>query len=294
MNTRAGRHAASIAIIASLFWATTTVAARADDVPGGFDPQKPEQLEEVGIEEHRDTQLPLDAKFRNQDGEVTTLRDIFRGDVPVILSLNYSNCPMLCSTQLTGLTNSLRSLEWSAGTHFRVVSVSIDPEEEPRRAKETRDKYAELYGRGTAGWSFLVGPQSSIDAVAEAVGFNYTFLPENGQYAHAAVAVLCTPDGRISRYLYGVAFPEQTLRLSLVEASEGKIGGPGEQLLLYCFHYDPNTGTYAPRAARLVMSVGGCVTVMAMIAGVLMLRSREPTRVATDEIETDSHSSDHN
>lgn len=236
---------------------------------------KPEEIQNAGVDEHLDQQIPLDAVFRNEEGRVVRLREVFNGDLPVILSLNYSNCPMLCSLQLTGLTNSLKQLEWSAGKEFRVVSVSIDPSEQPHRALETRQKYLRLYGRGSSGWQFLVGKQSSIDQVTDAVGFRYQFVPERNEYAHPAVAVLCTPDGRISRYLYGIDFPEQTMRLSLVEASEGKIGDSGDQLLLFCFHYDPATGTYAPRAARLAMSVGGCFTVLVLSGGILMLRSRE-------------------
>lgn len=293
MKSHRGRQLVHIALFATLTWGAMAMGVRGGE-PVGFNPRQPEKLEGVGVEKHLDTQLPLNVKFRNQDGEITTLGDIFRGDVPVILSLNYSNCPMLCSTQLTGLANSLRQLQWSAGSQYRVVSVSIDPNERPSRAHESFEKYTELYGRGGAGWSFLVGPKSSIDAVTEAVGFNYRYLPERDQYAHAAVAVLCTPDGRIARYLSGVAFPEQTLRLSLVEASEGKIGGAGELFLLYCFHYDPKSGTYAPRLARLAMSVAGCVTLLVLIGGVLVLRSREPSRLAANETDADFPSSDQN
>lgn len=266
------------------FWGITGVAgivaaftafAGAGSVDAAPLDAKPKELENAGVDEHLDQQIPLDAVFRNEEGRIVRLEEVFKGDIPVILSLNYSNCPMLCSLQLTGLTNSLRELEWSAGKEFRVVSVSIDPSEQPHRALETRQKYLKLYGRSRDGWHFLVGKQASIDRVTDAVGFRYQFVPERNEYAHPAVAVLCTPEGRISRYLYGVDFPEQTMRLSLVEASEGKIGTSGDQLLLFCFHYDPATGTYAPRAARLAMSVAGCVTVLVLSGGILMLRSRE-------------------
>jgi protein SCO1/2 len=261
--------------IASLFAAAALLASgsvRADSKP--FSSQ-PKELENVGVDEHLDTQLPLDAAFRNEEGRIVRLREYFQRGVPVVLSLNYSNCPMLCNTQLTGLTEGLRDLEWTSGQEFQVVSVSIDPTEQPRRALETRQKYLTLYGRSRDGWNFLVGSQKSIDRVADAVGFRYEFIPSRHEYAHPAVAVLCTPEGKISRYLYGVRFPEQTLRLSLVEASEGKIGTAGDQLLLYCFHYDPNTGTYAPRAARLAMSVGCCLTVVLLAGGLVMMWSRE-------------------
>lgn len=252
---------------------------RADSAP--FNKQPPE-LEGVGVDEHLDTQLPLDAAFRNEEGRIVRLREYFQSGVPVILSLNYSNCPLLCSTQLNGLVEGLREIEWTSGQEFQVVSISIDPSEQPHRALETRQKYLKVYRRSSSGWNFLVGGRSSIERVTEAVGFRYKYLPAKQEYSHPAVAVLCTPDGRISRYLYGVRFPEQTLRLSLVEASEGKIGTAGDQLLLYCFHYDPLTGTYAPRAARLAMSVGCLVSVIALAGGLVVLWSRDPRRAAIE------------
>ncbi|MBA3312779.1 MAG: SCO family protein [Planctomycetota bacterium] len=249
---------------------------------------QPEELKNVGVDEHLDAQLPLDAAFRNEDGQIVRLGDYFKRGTPVILSLNYSNCPMLCNTQLTGLTEGLREIEWVSGQEFQIVSVSIDPSEQPHRALETRQKYLRLYRRSRDGWNFLVGGRGSIERVAEAVGFRYKYLPAKREYSHPAVAVLCTPDGRISRYLYGVRFPEQTLRLSLVEASEGKIGTAGDQLLLYCFHYDPLTGTYAPRAARIAMSVGCCLTVALLAGGLAMLWSRDASSL-TIEASTELH-----
>ncbi len=244
----------------------------------------------MGVDEHLDTQLPLDAAFRNEEGRIVRLREYFGSGVPVILSLNYSNCPLLCSTQLNGLVDGLHEIEWTSGKEFQVVSISIDPSEQPHRALETRQKYLKLYRRSRTGWNFLVGGRRSIEQVTEAVGFRYKYLPSKQEYSHPAVAVLCTPDGRISRYLYGVRFPDQTLRLSLVEASEGKIGTAGDQLLLYCFHYDPLTGTYAPRAARLTMSVGCLVAVIALAGGLVVLWSRDPKQSATEPLSEFHHS----
>jgi len=239
---------------------------------------KPKELENIGVDEHLDTQVPLDLRFRDEDGRSVTLREFFKQGKPVVLSLNYSNCPMLCNLQLTGLTKGLKRLDWTSGEEFEVVSVSIDPAESSLRAAETRSRYLSLYGRSERGWHFLVGKQASIRALTGAIGMRYQYVVERHEYAHPAVAVLCTPDGRISRYLYGIEFPEQTLRLSLVEASEGKIGSAGDQLLLFCFHYDPLTGTYAPRAARLMMAVGGGLTVMTLAGGLLVLWSRDSLR----------------
>jgi protein SCO1/2 len=277
--------------VAPMFAAALLLASgslRADTTPIGS--KQPAELEGVGVDEHLDTQLPLDLAFRNEQGRIVRLREYFQAGVPVILSLNYSNCPMLCSTQLNGLVDGLREIEWTSGKEFQVVSISIDPSEQPTRALETRQKYLKLYRRSLSGWNFLVGGRESIKQVTDAVGFRYKYLPSRREYSHPAVAVLCTPDGRISRYLYGVRFPEQTLRLSLVEASEGKIGTAGDQLLLFCFHYDPETGTYAPRAARLAMTVGCLVSVIGLAGGLAMLWSREAKRGEAATLSEPHHS----
>ncbi|MGC1272479.1 MAG: SCO family protein [Planctomycetaceae bacterium] len=275
MTARFGHRRATLVAAAMLLATATPLCAE-------YRKSMPKQLENVGIDEHLETQIPLDTAFRNEGGRIVRLRDYFKGERPVILSLNYSSCPMLCNQQLTGLTNGLKNVEWTAGKEFEVVSISIDPREPPHRAEETQKKYVQLYGRGHGGWNFLVGSHKSIDAVTSAVGFRYQYLPDVNEYAHPAAAVLCTPDGRISRYLYGVEFPEQMLRLSLVEASEGEIGTPTDQFLLFCFHYDPLTGTYAPRAARLMMSVGGLLTVVLIGGGLFVLWSKDSLRASRD------------
>lgn len=276
---------------------TAALLLVASPIRAEFQNPKPKQLENVGVDENLEAQLPLDTAFRNHDGRIVRLGDYFQGDRPVILSLNYSSCPMLCNLQLTGLTNGLRDVEWTAGKEFEIVSISIDHREPPSRASEARQNYVKLYGRGLDGWNFLVGSRTSIDAITSVVGLRYQYLPDVQEYAHPAVAVLCTPDGRISRYLYGVEFPQQMLRLSLVEASEGKIGTTSDQFLLFCFHYDPLTGTYAPRAARLMMSIGGLLTVVLMGSGLFVLWSRDSLRAssaaddATHESESPFHQS---
>lgn len=269
--------------------AAAALLATASPVRADWTETKPKELQNVGVDEHLDAPLPLDLRFRDEEDRLVRLGDYFTGDKPVILSLNYSNCPMLCNLQLTGLVKRLKKLDWTTGKEFEVVSVSIDPTELPSRAMDTRRKYLALYERSVEGWHFLVGRAPAIEAITEAVGFRYQFVPERNEYAHPAVAVLCTADGRISRYLYGIDFPEQTLRLSLVEASEGKIGTPGDQLLLFCFHYDPLTGTYAPRAARFAMTVGGCLTVVVMAGWLIALRSRESLRPSVDAAEAMTH-----
>ena len=275
------RHGAFTTLLAAAATLPATAGVCAETAgPGDRVDALPKALEGVGVDERLDAELPLDLAFTDWKGQPVRLGDYFRAGRPVILSLNYSSCPMLCSLQLTGLSDSLKKLDAAAGTDFEIVSVSIDPTEKPHRAAETRQKYLQHYGRGAGGWNFLVGRRGPIERLADAVGFRYQYVPERREYAHAAVAILCTPDGRVSRYLYGFGVPEQTLRLSLVEASEGKIGTAGDQLLLFCFHYDPLTGTYAPRAARFAMSVAGCLTVLVLGAVVLTLRSRDPNRPA--------------
>jgi protein SCO1/2 len=204
-------------------------------------------------------------------GQPVTLGDYFDGQRPVVLTLNYSDCPMLCSLQLDGLFDGLKKMSWDMGDKFQMVSASIDPSEPPERASMTRDKYLKMYGRPGCGGglTFLVGENPSIKALADAVGFHYRFVPETGEYAHTAVTIICTPDGRISRYLYGVQYDQQTLRLSLLEAAQGKIGSPMEQLFLFCFQYDSEAGRYGP-AAWTLMKIAGVFTVL-FVGGLLLV-----------------------
>lgn len=241
--------------------------------------ETPAAVDGLDVEEHLNEQLPLDTRFTDHTGNVIRLGDIFDGEHPVILSLNYSNCPMLCQLQLNELVATLREMEPSVGESFQVVSISIDPNETPERAKATRKRYYEEYGReGTgSGWHFLVGSPKSILTIANATGFKFRYVPERKEYAHIAVLMLCTPDGRISRYLYGVQFDEPTLRLSLVEASEGKIGTTIDRVILTCFMYDETTGRYGPEAVN-IMRLGAFTTVLCLIVGLVpfwILRHRK-------------------
>lgn len=240
----------------------------------------PKELENLGVDEHVGETLPLDLVFRDHARHDARLGAAFTGDRPVIVSMNYSNCPMLCNLQLSGLITALQRLEWSVGKEFDVVSVSIDPSETPERAGQTRQKFMDIYERpGTAnGWKFLVGDKPSIDRLAGAIGLNYRYVPDRREYAHPAVLVLCTPDGKIARYMYGVDFPVETMKLSLTEVGEGKVGGVWDQILLFCFHYDAEKGRYAP-AARNIMKVAGVVTVLIIIAGIGILLRREQRRI---------------
>ncbi|MBM99315.1 MAG: SCO family protein [Planctomycetaceae bacterium] len=228
------------------------------------------ELDGVGVEEKLGDKVPLDLKFQDSDGKEISLGSIFKGERPIILSLNYAECPLLCQLQLTGLVNGMRDLKLTTGKDFDVVSVSVDPLETVQQARQIKTRYVRQYGRpGSAGgWKFLTGSEASIKALAESVGFQYRYVPERKEYAHAAVVMVCTPSGTISRYLYGVNYPPQTLRLSLVEASEGKVGTTLDRVLLFCFHYDSATGRYTLVARRL-LKIAAAITLFAISVGVI-------------------------
>jgi protein SCO1/2 len=238
----------------------------------------PKRLNGIDVEEHLDRALPLSLDFVDTAGERGPLSRFVTGKRPVIFTLNYSNCPMLCSLQLNSLATALGTLDRKLGDDFEVVTVSLDPAEKTERARETEARYrdevaaarAEKNGRGaastapdTSGWHFLTGSKANIDALAETLGIGYGYNEARKEYVHPAVLVLTTPSGRISRYLYGIEYAQKTLSLSLVEAAEGKIGTSVDRLILYCFHYDDSEGKYAPVAMN-IMRVGGSLTALAL------------------------------
>lgn len=265
--------------IASLFLWFTPASASAKRVPPSERKERkeplPEQLQGVGITEHLGDALPLDLEFVDESGTRVKLRDYFGDDKPVILTLNYSNCPMLCSLELNGLVDGLRQLEWSPGEEFRILTVSLDPEEGPERARRTKAGYVQKLDRKSTdrGWHFLTGKRDNIRALASAVGFRYRYDEDKNEFYHAAALMLATPSGRLARYLYGVEFTPRTLRLGLVEASEGEIGNPVDQLILYCCAYDPEEGSYAAVANR-IMNVSGVAFALLLggFLGVLWMR----------------------
>jgi protein SCO1/2 len=237
--------------------------------------QVPEALEEVGITEHLDAKLPMDLEFRDEDGLLVTLGSFFDGERPVILTLNYYRCPMLCGLMLNGLVDGLEQMEWTPGQEFEIVTVSINPLETPALAKEKKQNYIKRYGRPSAmtGWHFLTGNEPEIDRLAETVGFQFVYDPVEKQYAHAAAIFVCTPDGRVARYLYGIEYPPKRLKLGLLEASEGKIGSTLDQLILYCYHYDPSNRRYSPVAMNIMRVGGGAsASILAVALGMFWLR----------------------
>jgi protein SCO1/2 len=231
----------------------------------------PEGLDETDVTEKLDAQVPLDLEFVDEDGMTVRLGDYFHPDRPVILNLGYYACPMLCGLVLNTMVDGMKDLEWTPGQEFELISVSIDEREGPRLANLKKDAYLESYGRPSAasGWHFLTGPADASRALADAVGFGYAYNEKRQEWMHPAVLFVLTPDGRVARYLYGVGYYAQTLRLSLVEASEGKIGGSMDKVLLFCFQYDSSVGRYGP-AARRLMSVAGYVTVA--VLGLWLIR----------------------
>jgi protein SCO1/2 len=249
------------------------VARAQGSEPGDRTDPLPEPLKGVGQAERLNAPLPLDLPWVDSDGRAVTLREFFDGKRPVILTLNYSNCPQLCSLQLNGLFEGLQKLDYDLGDKYRMITVSLDPEEPPARAEATRQKYLAVYARASVdeGWHCLVGREANVRKLADTVGFAYALVPgtKPKQYAHAAVTILCTPDGRVSRYLYGLEYDPKTLRLALLEAGEGKIGTTTDRILLYCFAYDPQAGSYSLQAVR-VMQAGGILT-LAVLGGVLSM-----------------------
>ncbi len=234
---------------------------------------RPPRLENVGIEQRLDAQVPPDLTFRDETGQTVRLGDYF-GKKPLILNLVYYNCTMLCGEALAGLSQAMRLVKFDVGKEFEVVTVSFDPRETPEIAAAKKKDYVKRYGRPNAatGWHFLTGSAESVNALTKAVGFQYQYDPKINQFAHATAIMVLTPQGRISRYFYGVDFPPKDLRMGLVEASQGKIGNPIDQVLLYCYHYDPATGKYGAVIAN-ILRLAGAATIL-ILGGFLFIMFR--------------------
>jgi len=235
----------------------------------------PKQLENVDVKEHLGAKLPRSLELRDERGRPVTLGSYFDGKLPVVLTFNYSNCPMLCSLMLNGFVAGLKQIDFVPGRDFRVVTVSIDHLETTERAERTKHRYLAALGKPEAanGWHFLTASKENVAAYAQALGFGYYYNEERKEYAHPSAMAVASPDGTIVRYLYGIEYPPQSLKLSLLEASAGTIGNPFDRLVLYCFHYDATAGRYAPKAAA-IMRIGAAVSVLILFAFVgLLFRS---------------------
>ncbi len=234
--------------------------------------QKLPGLEFVGIEQHLNAEVPADLAFRDELGNPVKLGDYFGHGRPVILNLGYYQCPMLCGEVLQGLTGSLKVLTFNVGQDFDVLTVSFDPHETPDMAATKKRDIMRRYGRAGAdqGWHFLTGPAESINALTKAVGFQFQWDEKTQQYAHATTIVVLTPDRHIAQYFYGVEFPPKDLRLGLVQASHNQIGSVTDQVLLYCYHYDPRTGKYGAVISR-ILSIAGAATILMLGAFIFIL-----------------------
>ncbi len=226
----------------------------------------PKVLNEVGIQQKLNEQIPLETEFKDETGKIIKIGDYF-GKRPVILAMVYYECPMLCNEVLNGLTGSLKGLTFSAGKEFDVVAISFDAREneKPDLAKNKKDNYLKRYGREGAenGWHFLTGTQDSIDKITKAVGFGYQWDEQTQQFAHAGAIMVLTPEGKMSKYLYGIDYAPKDLKFALIESAGNKIGNPVDQLLLYCYHYDPVRGKYG-LVVMSVMRLGGVLTLLGM------------------------------
>jgi protein SCO1/2 len=276
-NGTKARAARWFAVAALFAWGMTARPATAQLMdPTQNIAVRPELLKDVSIDQRLDQSVPLDLKFHDEYGRTVTLGQFFMPGKPVVLSLVYFSCPMLCTEELNGLNRSLKLIPMSIGKDFQVVTVSIDPTDEPILAQAKRDLYAGMYGRPGAadGWHFLTGENSQIQALANAVGYHYAYDSQSKQFAHAAAVMVLTGDGKISRYFYGVSYPSRDLRFGLEQASDGKIGSPVDQVLLFCYHYDPHTGKYGLIISRVIQISGG-ITLLGLAAFIFFL-SRGP------------------
>lgn len=242
----------------------------------------PSALKDVGIDQNLNGQLPLDLTFTNERGEPVKLGDYF-GKKPVVLALVYYDCPMLCNQVLNGMVSAFKVMAFSPGQEFDVVTVSFDNRESANQAaakKKTYVGYLPAAKRDGAnnGWHFLTGDEKNIHALTEAIGFRFKFDQVTNQFAHGSAIYVATPQGKLARYFYGIEYAPRDLRLGLIEAAENKIGSPMDQLLLYCYHYDPTTGKYGAAVINLIR-LGGVLTLVAIGGMFWFMRRRNAQRM---------------
>jgi protein SCO1/2 len=244
----------------------------------------PPALVNVGIDQRLNEQIPMDATFRDETGRTVQLREYFGGKKPVILSLVFYECPMLCNQILNGMTAMMKVMSLKIGEDYDVVTVSFDAREGPELARRKKEGYVHGLNRAGAqeGWHFLTGDEPNIKRLTDAVGFRYSYDAGTNQFAHASGIMVLTPQGKISHYFYGVEYGPRDVRLGLVEASAGRVGSPVDQLLLYCYHYDPSTGKYA--WVINLYRLGGVLTVGGMIALLIFLLRRGTAKAAAPRL----------
>jgi protein SCO1 len=264
---------------ASYAWQAPALPLAGTAPPLGNSKVLPPLLQGIGIDQKLNEQVPLELHFRDEFGKTVRLGDYF-GKKPVILSLVYFDCPMLCTMAENGLLHSLQEVKFTVGREFDVLTVSFDPHDTVELAAAKKAVYVGLYGREGAetGWHFLTGDEAEIQQLTRAVGFRYRYDPQAKQFVHATGIMLITPQGRVARYFYGIYYPSRDLRLGLVEASANKIGSPVDEVLLFCCRYDPATGKYGMIISR-VIQISGLVTIL-FIGGLILTLTR-PRRVAS-------------
>lgn len=260
--------------------ATVALSVLAQVAPQSRKEAPPPELVDVGVEQKLGAVVPKDLPFTESNGKACRIGDFFDGERPVLLTLNYSNCPQLCSLQLNALLETLQKMSWKPGKQFRVLTVSIDPKETPAVAASTKSVYIEQLNGAEVerGWAFLVGPERSIRVLTDTVGFRYRYFPERNEYAHKAVLIFLDPNGKVVRYLGGLAYDPRDLKFALIEAGEGKVGSFVDQVFFSCFRYDPAKGGYVPVAWK-VMRLGGLVVLLA-VGGMLFFFWRMERRRA--------------
>ena len=234
---------------------------------------RPPYLENVGIEQRLDAQVPPDLAFTDDTGKPVKLGDYF-AKKPLILNLVYYKCPMLCGEALAGLSGAMKMIKFDVGNEYEVVTVSFNPKETTADAAAKKAEFIKRYGRPGAatGWHFLTGDKENIDAVAKAVGWKYAYDPRSGQYAHASAIMLLTPEGRVSRYFYGIEYSAKDIQFGIMDASQNKIGSIADQVVLYCYHYDPATGKYGAVVSNM-LKLGGGLTIV-LLGGLLLILFR--------------------
>lgn len=240
----------------------------------------PAQLQNVGFDPQLNAQIPLDLPFVDENGSNVQLRDYFK-QKPVVLAFVYYGCPMLCNQVEQGVVGSLRMLSFTPGRDYEVVFVSFDPRESADMAAQKKKSALDHFRRPetASGWHFLTGTKESIDAATKAANFRYSFDTKTNLFAHASGIMLLTPDGRISRYFYGVEYPGRDMRLGLVDASAGKIGTPIDHVLLFCYQYDPSSATYSASILKIIR-LGGILTVLCIVGGILIFRRRDAAQAS--------------
>ena len=257
-----------LAIVCALFLFSSIAGAQIAGMPP--------EMERIGVKEHLDQPLPLDTTFRDQNGKTVKLGDFFDGKHPVVLTFAYHTCPVICGMILNNEADGLKGVPWTLGDKFRAVTISINPDDTLEAAQKKRATVLKQYGRTVVdeAWTMLLGDKANIDRVAAAAGFEYQYDERQKQYGHPSVVMVVTPDGKMARYLYGLEFGGADLKLALLEASKGKSITTVEQIILYCYHYDPQGGKYVIVAMR-VMQVGGGIVALLLGTFLAVLWGRE-------------------